>query len=66
MTIKIHNTETGEVIERDMTPAELQQLEADTQAAVLQAETLANKNAARQAVLKKLGLTADEVAALLS
>jgi hypothetical protein len=66
MTIKIHNTETGEVVERDMTPAELQQFEADTQAALLQAEAIASKNAARQAVLDKLGLTADEVAALLS
>jgi phosphopantetheinyl transferase (holo-ACP synthase) len=64
-TIKIHNAETGEIIERDMTPAELKQAEADNKAALLHAQAIADKEAAKQAVLAKLGLTADEVAALL-
>ena len=64
-TIKIHNTETGEIIEREMTPAELKQAEADNKAALLAAQANAEREAAKQAVLAKLGLTADEVAALL-
>jgi len=53
---------------RQMTDAEYAQWQADnaeieTQIAA-QAETQAAKNAARQAVLDKLGLTADEAAAL--
>ena len=65
----IHNALTGETIIRDFNVDELAQLEADkAQAAIDVAETeafIANKQAARQAVLKKLGLTADEIAALL-
>jgi hypothetical protein len=64
-TVKIHDAETGEIIEREMNAEELAQFEVDT---TKQAETDANqaiKQAARQAVLDKLGLTADEVAALL-
>jgi hypothetical protein len=65
MQIKIHNSETGEVIERDMTPDELIEWEADqVLVASQEAETKA-KAEARKAVLDKLGLTADEVAALL-
>jgi ParB-like chromosome segregation protein Spo0J len=43
--------------------AEIKAREADEQ---LRIETIEAKAAARQAVLDKLGLTADEVAALLS
>ena len=54
---------------RPMTDVEYAQWQADnaeteTQA-VAQAETLAAKDAARQAVLDKLGLTQDEAQALL-
>ena len=61
---------TGETITRDFTTDELAQLkidkaQADKDAA---AKTKADKAkaAARQAVIDKLGLTADEIAALLS
>ena len=68
-TIKIHNIETGEVIEREMTDLEIEQLEANAAVYLEQkAEedaALAAKAATREAVLAKLGLTADEVAALL-
>jgi hypothetical protein len=64
-SIKIHNAETGEIIEREMNAEELAQLAIDKQ---IQADAKAKaeaKEAARQAVLDKLGLSADEVAALL-
>jgi hypothetical protein len=65
-TVKIHDAETGEIIEREMNAEELAQLAIDKQ---IQADAKAKaeaKEAARQAVLDKLGLSVDEVAALLS
>ena len=65
----IHNAITGEIIIRDYNANELAQYEADLaqdkkdRAAQAKADTA--KAAARQAVLDKLGLTADEVTALL-
>ena len=49
---------------RDATPAEVAQIEAREAEAQAQAEAAEAKAAARQAVLDKLGLTADEAAAL--
>ena len=65
-TMQIHNVETGEVIEREMTAAELKQAEADKAEGSRIKEAEATKAAEKVAVLAKLGLTADEVAALLS
>jgi hypothetical protein len=65
MQIKIHNSETGEVIERDMTPDELIEWEADQALVASQEAEIKARAEARKAVLDKLGLTADEVAALL-
>ena len=60
-----HDATTGEIVVREMTSAEIAQYEADViQAQVRKAEQAA-KDAAKQAVLDKLGLSADEVAALL-
>jgi ParB-like chromosome segregation protein Spo0J len=56
--IKIHNASTNEVIEREMTKAELAQWQSDQEAA--QAEILA-KATAKQAILDKLGLTEEEL-----
>lgn len=63
------NCETGEVIERPLTQEEISaneaaaaQAEADRSAAEAEAEA---KATAREAVLAKLGLTAEEAAALL-
>ena len=63
--ITIYDHETGETIEREMTVAE--QTNYDNVQTEIEAETDAQtaKAAARQAVLNKLGLTADEAAALL-
>jgi len=63
--VTIHNVETGEIILRDANAAELAQLEIDkATAAAEQAEAEAKENA-RQAILDRLGLTADEAALLL-
>ena len=56
---------TGEVIDRVMTDAEHSEWQAQQAEAEAQAEASAAKVAARQAVLDKLGLTANEAAALL-
>lgn len=64
--IKIHNVETGEIIEREMNAEELAQWELDQSTAAAAAAEEAAKIAAREAVLAKLGLTAEEAAALLS
>ena len=65
----IYDCITGETITRDFNADELAQLEANkAQAkkdAANKAKADADKQAARQAVLDKLGLTADEIAALL-
>ena len=64
------NCETGEVIERPLTADEIAAneaaaLEAEANAKKVEAEARA-KAKAKQAVLDKLGLTADEAAALFS
>jgi hypothetical protein len=64
--IKIHNATTGEIIEREMTADEIAQSKIDEANSKEQAAQLAAQEAAKQAVLTKLGLTSDEVAALLS
>jgi hypothetical protein len=65
-TIRIHNIETNEVIDREMTDLEFAQYEADqaTQATA-KAEAEA-KATARGAILDRLGLTVEEAAVLLS
>jgi hypothetical protein len=61
---KIVNVMTNEETYIDLTPDEIKEVElAQAEAAAKQAEAKA-KETARLAVLEKLGLTADEVAAL--
>jgi len=63
--IRIHNVETDEVIDREMTAAEFKIYEAEQKAkAAAEAEAEA-KEVARQAILDRLGLTADEAKLLL-
>lgn len=66
----IHDIIADEIIQREFTPeeiaaAEKAKAEDDARQAKRDAEQTEN-NAARQAVLDKLGLTADEVTALLN
>jgi predicted aminopeptidase len=64
--IKIHNVETGEVIEREMNALELEQREKDQAAqAARQADEQA-KAADKAALLERLGITEEEVKLLLS
>lgn len=65
-TIIIENIKTGKTIEREMNAEELTQWETDQSTAAAAAAEEAAKIAAREAVLAKLGLTAEEAAALLS
>ena len=63
--VRIHNIETNEIIDREMTDSEFAQYEADQAVqAIAKAEAEA-KEAARQAILDRLGLTADEAKLLL-
>jgi len=61
-TLKI---QIGDLV-RDMTDVEIAQVEADKVAYIEEQKMKADKATAKQAVIEKLGLTADEVAALLS
>jgi muconolactone delta-isomerase len=63
--IRIHNTETDEVIDREMTDEEYADFQAREEAF---AQELADKEAAKavkESAYAKLGLTAEEIAALL-
>tara|TARA_R110000823_G_scaffold255499_1_gene377543 strand:+ start:441 stop:641 length:201 start_codon:yes stop_codon:yes gene_type:complete len=66
MKIKIHDIQTGKVIERNLTDDELAQWEADQlENSSSQAEA-ESKATARAALLEKLGITSEEAALLLS
>jgi len=63
--IRIHNTETNEVIDREMNDAEFAAYEAEQAAqAAKQAEATA-KAAQRQALLTRLGITEEDARILL-
>ena len=64
--ITIHDAQTNKTIIREMTDAENAQYDADQTAIAKLAKLEAKKAKAKADVLAKLGLTADEVAALLS
>lgn len=64
--ILIHNVETNEVIEREMTDEELQQFELHRLAVESKTQELAELAAAKNALLEKLGITQDEAKLLLS
>lgn len=64
--IKIHNVETGEVIEREMNADELAQLQIDQAAAEATAEATTIIATQKAELLAKLGITQDEAKLLLS
>jgi hypothetical protein len=64
--IKIHNVETGEIAEREVTAEELAQWETDKAADEAKAKAAAEVAAAKTALLEKLGITEDEAKLLLS
>jgi hypothetical protein len=66
LMVKIHNVETGEVIEREMNAEELAQKETDELAAAAKAQAASEAASAKAALLEKLGITEDEAKLLLS
>ena len=63
--VRIHNQETDEVVDREMTDAEFAQYEADQAVkAVAKAEADAKENA-KAAILDRIGLTVDELQTIL-
>ncbi len=64
ITKRIHNVETGEVVDIELTDAEIQQLEQEDELlAAKRATEIAKKNAA-VAKLAELGLTVEDLTAL--
>ena len=63
--IKIHNAETNEVIEREMTNAEYDKYQADQSAFQAKQAEAEAKEAAKLAILNRIGLTADELKTIL-
>jgi hypothetical protein len=64
--VRIHNTETGEIVDREMNDLEFAQYQLDQ---AEQAEKIAKAEAEaadKAALLAKLGITADEAKLLLS
>jgi hypothetical protein len=64
-TIRIHDLSTNEIIDREMNDAEFAQYEANKAAQAAEKAQAETKEAARQAILDRLGLTADEAKLLL-
>lgn len=64
--IKIHNIQTDEIIEREMNDEEFTQWQIDVAADEQRVAKLEAEAEARQALLNKLGITADEAKLLLS
>jgi FMN-dependent NADH-azoreductase len=60
-----HNVETGELVYRDMTDEEITQMELDAANAVADKAAAEARAAEKQALLDRLGITADEAKLLL-
>lgn len=63
--IRIHNTETDEIIDREMNDAEFAQYEADKAAQAIKQTEAEAKAQAKAAILDRIGLTADELKTIL-
>lgn len=64
--VRIHNTETDEIIDREMTAAEFTKYQADQAATALAQAEAEAKATAKAALLERLGITQDEANLLLS
>jgi hypothetical protein len=62
----IHNAETNEIIEREYTDEEMAQYELDVANEEAKRSEALAKAAAKEALLDRLGITAEEAALLLS
>jgi hypothetical protein len=63
--IRIHNTETDEIIDREMTAAEFKIYEADQAARKIRKAEAEAKAQAKAEILDRIGLTADELKTIL-
>ena len=63
---RIYNVETGETIEMAYNKSQIAEIEANITQAEIEAQKQLEKAAKKSALLAKLGITADEVAALFS
>jgi hypothetical protein len=63
--IRIHNTETDEVTDREMTAAEFKQYEAQQKVQAIAKAEVEAKETAKAAILDRIGLTADELKTIL-
>lgn len=64
--IRIHDVSTNEIIDREMTNDEFVAHEASLAAIAVENEAIQAKEADKQALLDRLGITADEAKLLLS
>ena len=64
-TVIIHNTETNEIVEREMTAAEFAQYKTDQAEKAAKKAELEAMALQRQEILDRLGLTADEAKLIL-
>ena len=64
-TIVEFNVETGEIIEREMTNAELKQVELDKTQRQTELQIKAEAETKREALLARLGITEEEAKLLL-
>jgi regulator of protease activity HflC (stomatin/prohibitin superfamily) len=64
-TIRIHNLETDEIIDREMNDAEFEAYQADKEAQAVATEAKAKAQADKAALLARLGLTEEELQTIL-
>jgi hypothetical protein len=65
--VRIHNSKTGEIVDREMNADEIKQMELDAANAKTRADAIAAQQAARTSALAKLaalGLTPEEISAI--
>ena len=61
-----HNVQTDEIIERDLTAAEVKQIEIDSKTDLEFRKNIEEKEIKKSALLNRLGLTPEEALILLS
>jgi hypothetical protein len=64
--VRIHNLETDEIIDREMTDAEYVDYQAQQALAIEEQEAKAQSEADKAALLERMGLTEEEARLLLS
>ena len=64
-TIRIHDLETNEIIDREMNDDEFAAYEADKAAQAIAKAEVDAKETAKAAILDRIGLTADELKTIL-